>query len=46
MYNSLILYRNELKNRIIPKYKLIGIITELIYSKDIFAKNKDNNDCC
>ena len=41
MYNSLILYRNELKNRIIPKYKLIGIITELIYSKDIFAKNKD-----
>lgn len=41
MYNNLILYRNELKNRSIPKYKFIGIITELIYSKEIFVKNKD-----
>lgn len=41
MYTNLILYRNELKNKNIPKYKIIGIITELIYSKRIFKKNKD-----
>lgn len=41
MYKNLILYRNELKNKTIPKYKLIGIITELIYSKKIFKRNKD-----
>lgn len=41
MYKNLILYRNELKNKSIPKYKLIGIVTELIYSKKIFKKNKD-----
>lgn len=41
MYTSLILYRNELKNKNVPKYKIIGIVTELIYSKVIFNKNKD-----
>lgn len=41
MYTNLILYRNELKNKNIPKYKIIGIITELIYSKRVFKKNKD-----
>lgn len=41
MYKNLVLYRNELKNKTIPKYKLIGIVTELIYSKKIFKRNKD-----
>lgn len=41
MYTNLILYRNELKNKNIAKYKIVGIVTELIYSKIIFKKNKD-----
>lgn len=41
MYTSLIIYRNELKNKNVPKYKMIGIVTELIYSKIIFNKNKE-----
>lgn len=41
MYTNLILYRNELKNKSILKYKVIGIITELVYSKEIFKKNDD-----
>ena len=41
MYTNLILYRNELKNKTIPKYKIVGIVTELIYSKIIFNRNKD-----
>ncbi|KMO86863.1 hypothetical protein AB840_05970 [Megasphaera cerevisiae DSM 20462] len=44
MYTSLILYRNELKSKNIPKYKLIGIFVELLFSKMIFPKNKDIND--
>ena len=41
MYNNLILYRNELKNKLIPKYKLIGIVSSLLLSKEIFQKNTD-----
>lgn len=41
MYTNLILYRNELKNKNIAKYKIVGIVTELIYSRVIFKKNKD-----
>ncbi|WP_373180573.1 hypothetical protein [Enterococcus durans] len=41
MKNDLILYRNELKNRNLPKYKLMGICSDLILSKDIFKNNKD-----
>lgn len=41
MYTSLIIYRNELKNKNVPKYKMIGIVTELIYSKTIFNQNKE-----
>ncbi|MGL5330092.1 MAG: hypothetical protein ACRDD7_12555 [Peptostreptococcaceae bacterium] len=41
MYTNLILYRNELKNKNIPKYKVIGIVTELLYSKQIFNKNSE-----
>lgn len=39
MYNDLILYRNELKNKLIPKYKLIGIVSSLLLSKEIFKNN-------
>ena len=39
MFNDLILYRNELKNKLIPKYKLIGIVSSLLLSKEIFKNN-------
>lgn len=41
MYKNLIMYRNELKNKIIPRYKIIGITVELILSKELFKKNSD-----
>ncbi len=41
MYTNLVLYRNELKNKTIPKYKIIGIVAELLYSKLLFPKNSD-----
>ena len=44
MYKELILFRNELKNKFIPKYKLIGIVSELPLSKQIFLKNMDIED--
>lgn len=44
MYNNLLLYRNELKIKSIPRYKILGIITELLYSKKIFLRNSDIND--
>lgn len=41
LYSNLVLYRNELKNRNIPKYKIIGIVSEMILSKEIFKRNTD-----
>ena len=41
MYKELILFRNELKNKSITKYKIIGIVSELLLSKQIFAINAD-----
>lgn len=41
MYNNLLIFRNELKNKVVSNYKLIGIISELILSKLIFKKNSD-----
>ena len=41
MYNNLILYRNELKNKNIPKYKVTGLVVELILSKEVFKSNKE-----
>ncbi|OBY11891.1 hypothetical protein [Clostridium paraputrificum] len=41
MYTNLILYRNELKNKGVPKYKILGIVSELLYSKKIFCKNSE-----
>lgn len=41
MYNELILFRNELKNKSVPKYKIIGIVSELLLSRQVFPRNKD-----
>ena len=44
MNRQLILYRNELKNSKIQTYKLIGIVSELVLSKEIFKNNIDIED--
>lgn len=41
MYKELILFRNELKNKSVPKYKIVGIVSELVLSRLIFKKNID-----
>ena len=41
MYKDLILFRNELKNNKVPRYKMIGIVSELLLNKEIFRKNSD-----
>ena len=38
---KLILFRNELKNKMIYNYKLSGIVSELLFSKKIFSKNTE-----
>lgn len=38
---ELILYKNELKNKKPSRYKMIGIVSELILSNELFKKNKD-----
>lgn len=40
-YEDLIIFRNELKNKKIYKYKLIGIVSALLLSKDVFKHNAD-----
>lgn len=39
--DELYIYRNELKNKIILKYKIIGISSEMILSKELFKSNVD-----
>ncbi len=41
MLERLILYRNDLKGSPIYTYKLLGIVSELLFSKEIFPRNKD-----
>lgn len=41
MRNRLHYYRSELKSKHIKKYKIIGISSELILSKEVFSKNED-----
>lgn len=41
MYKELTLFRNELKNNRIPQYKIIGIVSVLIFSREIFKKNSE-----
>lgn len=35
------IFRNELKNTKPPKYKTIGIVSEMVLSKELFEKNID-----
>lgn len=44
MYKKLVLYRNELKNNSVPRYKTVGIATEILLSKEIFTKNSEISD--
>ena len=41
MYTNLLLFRNELKNKNMPRYKLIGIVVELLLSKEVFKRNSE-----
>lgn len=36
---DLVLFRNELKNKTIPKYKMIGIVSSLLLSREVFPSN-------
>lgn len=35
------LYRSSLKNKDIPRFSMMGIVSELILSKEVFHKNSD-----
>ena len=41
MYSDLLRFRNELKNKYVAAYKLVGIVSTLLFSKEIFKANKD-----
>lgn len=43
-YTYLVIFRNELKNKSVSRYKVIGIVSELIYSKEVFKRNEDIKD--
>lgn len=43
MYADLVIFRNELKNTKVPRYKLIGITTEILLSKEVFRRNSEIN---
>lgn len=35
------LYQSELRTKNIPRYKMTGIVTEILLSKDVFPRNED-----
>ncbi|MEI2282732.1 hypothetical protein [Paenibacillus polysaccharolyticus] len=39
--NELIIYKNELKNSKPARYKVIGIVSKLLLSKELFKKNEE-----
>lgn len=41
MYTELVLFRNELKNKTVSKYKIIGIVSQLLLSRKVFPANLD-----
>ena len=41
MYTDLILFKKKKKNKTIPKYKIIGIVSQLLLSRKIFPANID-----
>lgn len=44
METKLVLFRNELKSKTVPKYKTIGIVSEIILSREIFQSNAQLED--
>ncbi|WP_336153927.1 hypothetical protein [Bacillus sp. 204(2023)] len=41
---ELIIFKNELKNSKPSRYKVTGIVSEMILSKEVFLKNSDINE--
>lgn len=39
--NELIIYKNELKNSNPARYKVIGIVSKMILSRELFNKNEE-----
>ncbi|MGY0213418.1 hypothetical protein [Bacillus cereus] len=42
--NDLIIYKNELKNSNPARYKVIGIVSKMLLSKELFMKNAEINE--
>ncbi|MGR9527404.1 hypothetical protein ACSS31_27355 (plasmid) [Priestia megaterium] len=42
--NDLIIYKNELKNSKPARYKVIGIVSKMLLSKELFTKNIEINE--
>lgn len=42
--NELIIYKNELKNSKPARYKVIGIVSKMLLSKELFLKNTEINE--
>lgn len=42
--NELVIYRNELKNSKPARYKVIGIVSKMLLSKELFLKNTEINE--
>lgn len=41
MNDSIVIFLNELKNKLVSRYKIIGISSELILELNLFPKNHD-----
>lgn len=41
MEGKFLLYQSELRSKNIPRYKVVGIVTEILLSKEVFFKNED-----
>ncbi|MDU2391866.1 hypothetical protein [Bacillus sp. (in: firmicutes)] len=42
--NELIIYKNELKNSKPARYKVIGIVSKMLLSKELFMRNTEINE--
>lgn len=42
--NDLVIYKNELKNSMPARYKVIGIVTMILLSHKLFKKNVETRD--
>ncbi len=41
MENKFHIYQSELRSKNIPRYKVVGIVTEILLSKEVFPRNED-----